>query len=472
MIGIIFIISCLVRIWYTLKPTMVLWDTSIYIGMGKYIFSHGAIGVLEIFRPPVIPLILGIIWKVGIDPLITGKILATLASLALIHVVYSIARRISETAGILAASLLSFTAVFIAFTNAPLSDIPSTLFILLAVSLVLKKRYWIAGLMIALAFGMRFPQALAAFPLGFFVLLDSSDLTQILKKRILNACKLAGGFLILVIPYLILNFFMYHDPFLPIVWANRVASDPINAHGYDFFFYTRNLLIQNPFLIISIFTLIPLFILLKKIWRNKSDMTGKILTETERVVLISWLSLSIIGTYFNFNAHLETRYAIAFLPFLCILSAYGITRLIGLLPARYTSKANTGSIVMVTCFLLFVCWFGYVKYWPMYSSTPDLESFFSYFKDKPGATVITSSPQMISYSDITTVQAIDTWENATNAFAVSNSNAEYFAVDNCALVCENSSCDVLEKNLYKNLAATRTLVFDKKTLGCNLQIYK
>ena len=40
------------------------WDESVYMGMGKYIYSNGQIGLWEDIRPIVLPLILGLFWKV------------------------------------------------------------------------------------------------------------------------------------------------------------------------------------------------------------------------------------------------------------------------------------------------------------------------------------------------------------------------------------------------------------------------
>ena len=41
----------------------VLWDSSVYIGMGKYIFSLGKIGLWESSRAVVWSLLLGLLWK-------------------------------------------------------------------------------------------------------------------------------------------------------------------------------------------------------------------------------------------------------------------------------------------------------------------------------------------------------------------------------------------------------------------------
>jgi len=50
------------------------WDESVYIGMGKYIYSHGAIGLWESIRPINLPLITGAFWAAGLNPILFGEI--------------------------------------------------------------------------------------------------------------------------------------------------------------------------------------------------------------------------------------------------------------------------------------------------------------------------------------------------------------------------------------------------------------
>ena len=58
------------------------WDSSVYIGMGKYMASFGKAGLWEISRPIVWPLILGFFWKLGLDVIFVGKVLSVLFALS------------------------------------------------------------------------------------------------------------------------------------------------------------------------------------------------------------------------------------------------------------------------------------------------------------------------------------------------------------------------------------------------------
>ena len=121
--------SLLIRIAYLFIYPNLWWDTYIYIAMGKYIFSGGELGIWESFRPLIHPLILGAFWKIGLSPLIIGKILDIIFSLLSIYLVYLIGIRVfHKTAALLAAFIFSFTPLFIMFSGLVLTE-PLALFI-------------------------------------------------------------------------------------------------------------------------------------------------------------------------------------------------------------------------------------------------------------------------------------------------------------------------------------------------------
>ena len=48
----------------------VLWDEAVYIGIGKYIWSAGNIGLWEEIRPLGLTFLFGAVWKLGFNPVI------------------------------------------------------------------------------------------------------------------------------------------------------------------------------------------------------------------------------------------------------------------------------------------------------------------------------------------------------------------------------------------------------------------
>ena len=77
-----------------LKYHFVLWDEAVYIGIGKYLFSSGQVGLWEEIRPLGIPLLFGGAWKLGLNPVIAGRVIELLFSIGTISLVYLISKEI------------------------------------------------------------------------------------------------------------------------------------------------------------------------------------------------------------------------------------------------------------------------------------------------------------------------------------------------------------------------------------------
>src|SRR3989344_870220 len=135
------------------------WDSSVYIGMGKHIYSSGNSGLWESSRPLVMPLILGLGWKLGIDPVLFGRTLSILFSAAAILMVYLIGLELfSKKTALLAAFFTAFSFNFLFFSPNILTEIPSTFFVLAAFYFFLENRFFLMGIFSGLAIMTRFFQ--------------------------------------------------------------------------------------------------------------------------------------------------------------------------------------------------------------------------------------------------------------------------------------------------------------------------
>src|ERR1700722_417487 len=95
LLTVIITVAILARTWqYT--PFLPNWDASVYIQMGKYLFSNGQIGMIEPFRPLTWPLLLGAGFKLGFPPLVWGKILEFLFSIGNILLIYLIGLKVFD----------------------------------------------------------------------------------------------------------------------------------------------------------------------------------------------------------------------------------------------------------------------------------------------------------------------------------------------------------------------------------------
>jgi hypothetical protein len=58
-------VFCYVLVLFNFVQPEVTWDESVYVGLGKYLYSNGASGIYEPFRPILLPLVLGALWKLA-----------------------------------------------------------------------------------------------------------------------------------------------------------------------------------------------------------------------------------------------------------------------------------------------------------------------------------------------------------------------------------------------------------------------
>jgi len=306
-IGLILIIILFLFVFFLyLNPNADLWwDSSVYIGMGKYIYSFGEIGLYEDSRPLIWPLILGFFWKVGLDVILFGKLLVLLFGVGIIILTYLVAYDLfDKKIALLSSLLLAFSSTFFLFNSILFTGIASTFFSMLGIYLFIKGRYYLSGLLFGISFMTRFFQILVIIPVYlFFIYL-------IYKKKITFKKFLISNlfFLTPIIPYLILNFILYNDPLQPFLlqaWMTKftgwVYDQPSN-------FYFLNLVKDNILILFSILGMIFIF---------KKEKLNKFIVPF--VFLLTFIS-------FNFAQHKELRLLLPILPFLYILTSYGIIK--------------------------------------------------------------------------------------------------------------------------------------------------
>ncbi len=297
----ILIISLIARAFFLFSDT-VNWDSAVYLEMGKYIFSFGKAGLWEASRPLLWPLMTGFLWKIKLEPIFFGKILTTLFSIACIYITYLIGRGpFNRKIALVSALFFSFSPTF--FNNNPslLSEIPSTLFSLLAVYLFIKNKNALSGFFFGIAFLTRFFQAMIPASL-LFLLYSRRRNTHFLKKLYITFLF----FIITIAPYFFINNFLYGDTLFPFSLQLFLTQRTGWFWFEPFSYYFVNILNEN---FISLFALLGIFLVFTK--PKYSRITISI------ILLVVFVTLSL-------PQHKEMRFLIPVLPYLYILSSYGI----------------------------------------------------------------------------------------------------------------------------------------------------
>lgn len=447
---IIVALSAFTRLIWILQPQAVWWDTSIYIGMAKYFYSLGGIGFWESLRPPLWPIFIGLFFKIGLPSLLTLKVLELIISCGFIALIYIIGERIRKDVGLYASLLFSFTPVIFFFTAIPLTDVPSALLGYIALWLTLRGRYFSAGFLVALSFLARFPMGLFLVIVGVFILIASTTW----KDRFTSGLKVLAGFCTLTLPYLIINFFHYGDPLRPIKDGGFFVNNTIEANLHGFSYYFVELAKQNPLLIFALLGLGIMVVNYKKIRESKE-------------LLMMLIVVVIAGGYFSYIPHKELRYSTPFIPALALFAGYGLS----FLTIRISEKSwRIGVATVVLVILLFTPLFV-GPYTPPATFMSDRMDYYTFLSNEPGATLITSSPQMTVFTDTSIIAVSETWENMNDLLRLES--PDYVALNNCELFCGSTeNCDASRNSVITFLSSQNTVYAKTIPEACTMSIYK
>lgn len=298
---IILIFTLLIRLNFAFAWHETWWDSGVYVGMGKYIYSGGEHGLWEHIRPPLLPLALGFFWKLGLDPLLFGRLLEIILMTGIVYLTYLLAKYwFSENVALLAALIISFSPIFYYLSFHQYTEIPSTFLILLALWLNIKSKPFIAGITVGLAF-------LTKFPAGMFLAIIGIALFY--QKQLRALFYLTAGFALPLVPYFVYNIIVYSNPLTTLLAAQDAISRALGCNvlrAQPWWQYGTWLVFSETKL--HLFTLPGIYALAKQ-WQKKH--------------LVYLLGLIIPLLYFMQLHCRDYRYLTLFLPFIAILTALG-----------------------------------------------------------------------------------------------------------------------------------------------------
>ncbi len=434
-------ISVLCRLILVAIPQAVWWDTAVYVGMAKYIYSAGHIGFWESLRPPLWPIIIGPFIKLGLPIIPTLQILEIIIGCGAIALIYSIGERISKHLGLYAAIIFSFTPFVFFFTSIPLSDLPSMTLGLFGLWLILNKRFYIGGLILNLTFLMR-------FPMGLFLVVACAFLLSVrepIKYRLQSITQIILGFLTLLIPYFIINFIQYGDVLQPLKDGGSAVNTAANLSLQSLSFYLVELIKDSPLFVVGIIGFIFYLYHYRRV-RNQPEL-----------MLMSWM-LVICGSYFSLISHKELRYSTPFLPAIAIFTAYGLSLISSSIASRYKYIAGVLTVAMII--LLPINANSYYAGKDFMSQRLD---YYSFLQNQAGARVVTSSPPLTVFTNVLIIRAVETWETLNRH--IDARDADYIAFNSCELSGQTQQTAISKLQAFP-------LIYSKTFNDCQLAIYK
>lgn len=439
----IFIRLCLLGFYQALW-----WDSAVYIGMGKYIFSNGSVGIFEDARPIVLPLILGFLWWIRIDVALFGNIFMLVVSIAYLLLTYLIAKRLfNNFVALISTLMLALFPPFIAYSSIINADLVGGLFILLSVYLLIKQNNFFAGIFLSLAVMTKFTSIIVAPAILLCIILSREN---IFKKSI----SFSLGFSTLFLPYALFNLIAYGNLMAPLIRAqNLITSVAGNftcptSSGFYFMRIIGGSILSALFFIGIIKN--PFSYLKQKEWK------------TTLMLLMGLVPFVYLSFFLNCK---DIRYSLLFVPYAFILSGVGLYRV----HKKISSKAIKVSLLIFVLLLQIIISIKIVNSeykWLSYKDNykDKNKEFYEFIEDKNvKGKIWASDPFASAFHDIKTDEIIyyPVLDNNKVDFLLSsiNNEVEYVFINTCDIPCVSGSYCELKKKEFFNLLKSKFFVY-------------
>ncbi len=444
----IILAAFLARLYFLINQGMVWWDSAVYIGMGKHIFSWGAIGMEEFFRPVLWPLILGFAWKIGINPYYFGMLFDLFLNLAAICLTYVIAKKVANRkAAIIAAVLMAISPALIFYSSEILTENLTIVLTLLSVYFLLEKRYSYAGLLAGISVLARYPQGLLLPAFLIFILVFEK---AGMKEKTLNSAKTALFFIIPLIGLFLYNFLAFGDVFYQLARAREIVAKVGGFFPEPWHFYFLAVVIES---FLAVFFIYAVYLS----WKEKNKGIS--------LFIIIFL---LFFAYYSSVLRKEIRYLVVVLPALYIPVAYALENV---WHQRLFGKRNIKKYIVVTLIIIFAVtsYFNIADKQESFNR-PQIPEVMEKFYDEQllsGKFIISSSPHPAAYLD-SKVFVID----PANYYKYLNLSADYCLIYTCDLYCPDEDCRNNRKTFLTILNNTKRLVYKKELQYCSYLLYE
>lgn len=390
------------KIFFLLRYHLPIWDEAVYLGMGKYIYSLGGSGLWEILRPPGLPFITGMVWKLQLQQILLSEIVTVAFGIGSIALCYLIGKRLfSRKAAILAAALLAASPLFYLYSSYILTEVPSAFFVLAAIYFFISKRYYLCGSSAALAMLFKFPNGLVLVAIAAAIIISQLISRKSQWPQLVKLVKVAASFFLVTLPFLVFNYVFYRAftsnpydaifrPFILGAWHQSNPSKAITDPLLNYSFYAIEAFKQH---FVFVFAAAAVFFFWKRRWFSDS---GKLLLA---------YYLAIYAAYFTYIQNKDERFLILFLPAICIFTAAAFfealkfSRGINLKPVRSLTLVAIMALLLLSFAVAGYKDYHFYSWRPSSEPTAASELYKSITKLGIKGAVLTSEPVFAAYNN-------------------------------------------------------------------------
>jgi len=451
------LVAALARLLFLFDWHEILWDSGVYFGMAKYIWSGGTAGLWEHIRPVLWPAVLGLGWQLKMDIVWFARVLTFLLTLVSTGLVYVLGRKLfSQRAAMIASVLWSFSAIMFYLSFHEYTEFLAAALVLGALVAFVYDRPFLAGLLAGLAF-------LAKFPAGMFIVVLGIGL--LVQKDRKKCIPLGTGFVIPAGAFLLFNQLMYGGALAPLSAASDTISGVLgcNVLRYEpWWQYLAWIVFDNWF---NVFAVIGVGASLKQ-WRR---------------FVLPLLALILPAAYFMQLHCREYRYLLLFLPFVALFAGHGIALTVQWLEKRRIRHAWTAILLII---IVFSASYGIWFYLDNEPQAPDqnAEQYYRWLEGKSvQGEIWTSNPVVSVYTDAPVHKLyypIYEEGTATGFNRYLAENAERIStvfLDNCGggIICPSNDvgCEEQLRQLRSFLNENFVRVFSAQTGRCWYEVY-
>ncbi len=457
-------LALLIRLIFLAVDYPLWWDSHVYVGMGKFLFSEGKNGMWEPFRPLIHPFLLGVAWKSGFNVIWIGKILDLIFSLASIVVLYKIAEKVySKRTAILSTIIFALSPIFIMFTGLILTEPLAILLGLVGIYILVKKQsaknYFLGGLFLGLSFLTKFPQGIllvaAAIALLSTKVKPDTKILDSLLNKLSSSSFLLFGFLIPILPYLALNYSLYQDFFLPFTSGSWIITTATWAYNSEWWYYLYWFFVKNP-LYLLFFPALYLFCK-KKEWQEQQKS------------IIAGAAILILA-YFWYLPRKEVRYVVLALPFLSLMIGSFINYLYKLNWEKKILKPAAFWIVFGILILLPIPFNLHFERPPTFET--EITQVMENNKISSNAIILASDPSFVSFLN-NPIITLDGMEFASTVYSGQKEKYSLLFVNDCDLVCppQDNYCYSRKRELLDTINNENNIEFSSSFKECTYIIF-
>jgi 4-amino-4-deoxy-L-arabinose transferase-like glycosyltransferase len=374
----VLLVAVLARLVYLFDWHEIWWDSGVYFGMAKYLWSAGKAGLWEGIRPILWPLVLGAGWLLKLNIVWFARILEFILSLVSIVLVYQIARRIfSQRAAVISSIIWSFSSIVFYLGFHEYTEIPEVTLVLAAVLAFSNEKWLLSGIFAGLAF-------LTKFPAGIFLV--ALALCLVSQKKWKKIILLGAGFAIPAVPFLIFNYAMYGSMLKPLIDAHKSILEVVGCNILRFnpwYQYFAWIFFDN---VLNVFAVVGIAAAARN-WKKQ--------------YLLPILAIALPLAYLMQLHCRDNRYLVSFLPFVVIFSGYGISLLVEWLEnkkqfAKYSFSAVI-AVVLAVSVLHAVIFYSHNE---LRYPDPASERYFKWLSERPvQGEIWSANPIVAAYTD-------------------------------------------------------------------------